>query len=264
MKHTLQTTPNHAPRGMPTQEARKVEEQTYTATLAALRRVGGIAHEWNRERGTRIDTRTLAARVELPSARVFGRREHAKAGARPPVGLVLLIDDSGSMDSGQILRRPRHQIAAAVAAGLARGCAQCGVPVGVAHHDATGSAVRLNTYENTRDVIANAGELGGGNRDAYAVAGLLSVALMPAERTIFALIADGLPNDAPADHARAAGAALATCRRVGAEFVYLYLGNRCEDIDRAREEWGAQRVHEAMQPAAITRALVRAIANARQ
>jgi hypothetical protein len=87
---------------------------------------------------------------------------------------------------------------------------------------------------------------------------------MPAERTVFALIADGLPNDAPADHARAAGAALATCRRVGAEFVYLYLGNRIEDIDRAREEWGAQRVHEAMQPAAITRALVRAIANARQ
>lgn len=264
MKHTIRTNPDHAPQDMRNQEARRVEGQTYAATLAALRRVGGIAHEWNRERGTRIDTRTLAARVELPSARVFGRREHAKTGARPPVGLVLLVDDSGSMDSGQILGRPRHEIAAAVAAGLARGCAQCGVPVGVAHHDCRGGQVRLNTYASTMDAIENAGELGGGNRDAYAVAGLLSVARMPAERTIFALIADGLPNDAPADHARAAGAALATCRRVGAEFVYLYLGNRCEDIDRAREEWGAQRVHEAMQPAAITRALVRAIANARQ
>lgn len=245
----------------------RLEARTYAEALTALRRVGSEAIQWNRDSGTRIDSRTLAARVGLPGARIFGARDTGRD-ETPDVGLVLLIDDSGSMSAeaydGSDMRRA--DAAAAVAVGMARACSAVGVPVSVLRHDEQGGGsgnLRIEAYTTTRDVLAGQLSLAGGNRDAFAVATVAGVCRFPARHTVFALIADGQPTDDERTHARAASVALRALRARGASFVYAYIGSSGAEIQRAAREWGAARVADARRTGRLSAALVRALAEAR-
>ena len=248
--------------------AARMERAAHGAALAALRRVGSEAIRWNRDTGSRIDTRRLAARVGLPGARVFGRVDDGRDRA-PDVGLVLLLDDSGSMRASTSTGgnyTTRAEIAATTAAGMARACAALRIPVTVARHDERGEGsgkIRIEVYESTRDMLDRQSALGQGNRDAYAVATFASALRFPAARTVFCLIADGQPTDNVETHRAAARAALDTLRRRRASFLYAYVGDDASDLDRARGDWGADRIADARKPEALRRALVSALADAR-
>ena len=234
------------------------------AATAALRRVGGTAVEWGRRNGSHLNTSRLAS-ASLPDARVFGRAAHGDR--RPECGIVTLIDSSGSMGDavmkdGKYIGS-RRRVARSIAVGIAAAARRCGLASIVGHHGDNGRGPELVAHRSTRGVLS--GPTYGGNSDAWAVAEFLRLVEMPAQRTVFVLICDGAPNGDATEHRAIAAEALAWMNRAGVSFVLAYIGDDTFGLNRARLDWGAQRVADCREDmTALTGVMIRAVAAARR
>ena len=234
------------------------------AATAALRRVGGTAVEWGRRSGSHLNTSRLAA-ASLPDARVFGRPAHGDR--RPECGIVTLIDSSGSMGAGVVkdgaYLGSRRRVARSIAVGIAAAARRCGLASIVGHHGDNGRGPELVAHRTTRGVLN--GPSYGGNSDAWAVAEFCRLVEMPAQRTVFVLVCDGSPNGDEAEHRAVAAEALAWMNRSGVSFILAYIGDDSIGLDRARLDWGAQRVADCREDmTALTGVMIRAVAAARR
>ena len=269
---TLHTAATHRPVDMPSR-VRAMEATAYTAALQSLRRVGAESVDWGRQSGTRLDSRTLAARAALPAARVFGARSTGDA-EQPAVGLLLIVDASGSMRCGfgewveGATRATRAEAALSVAAGIARACDALGVPVTLASHDESGGRLRVIGWGSTRAALGAAydaqpmmSKQGAGNYDAPAVSHSLRAFAPLARRRAVVLVCDGEP--AISDHTARAARTLAEIRREGAALAVAGIMSRESVAHGLARDWGAARCASAESARDLARVIVRALAEAR-
>lgn len=240
MKHTITTKINTllTAHGAHTRDYMSARD----TIVRTMRRVGAIAMQDGHRSGQAIDSRAIAAH-NLPDARLFCRRDEGRDD-EPPLGLVVLTDNSGSMCD----LKPR---ALAIACGLLDGARRVGVPCLLAQHSTAGcggGGVSLTAHRSTRGAMRHPNETN--NMDAHAILHLTQHFRFPAKRTLVVLIADGLPCMGEEEHHEAATIARAAIAKCGGEMAYIFIAGDPEvgeardnaAVLRARRDWGASRV----------------------
>ena len=254
------TTTNHNSREMPT-HSRLRAENARTAMITALARVGGEAIEWNARSGAYLDTARLAM-SRFPDARVFGRIDQGND-ERAEIGVVVLIDSSGSMGDPVRGGGTRRCAARAIACGIVAAGESMGVPVTVGHHGASGEVVEISAQRTTKAVLD--APYYGSNLDAPACAAFLRAVELPARRNVFLLICDGAPCYYAGEDRGAVSETLGTLIRNGDTFCLAYIGEDEHGLNRAAADWGAARVADCRTGAhALVPVVIAAVAAARQ
>ena len=267
----ITTTANHRPSDFRFPSSAAIADMTARAATLALRRIGGEAVEWSRRSGSFIDTARLAFH-RCPDARLFGRHNVGASG-KPAIGIVTLIDSSGSME---VQAEPfggikaanmgnRRDVARAIACGMSRAAAALGLASIVGHHGAN-RAVEVSVSRTTRGALD--GPCYGGNMDAWAVRQFVTEVDAPADRTILILVCDGAPNATEDDCAEVVAEASHAMARKNISFILAYIGDAGSKgkhgLERAQREWGAARVADCRgDMSALTAAMIKAVARAR-
>lgn len=261
--HRIQTTINHARGDFDSEGLAAISQQAADAATVGLRRVGGERIDWGRRGGPHLDSARLAF-AGMPDARLFGRYAEAEGG-RPALGVTILIDASGSMNSSALcggVRSSRSLLARSIAVGIASAAGTLGLPVVLGSHGENGRTVRILAHRSTRGALRHVDY--GGNRDAFAVQEWARGVAMPGERNLTLLVCDGAPTDGEAEHRAAAADAVRILASRGSAFAFAFIGCGDSDLQRARADWGYGRVADCRRDMrALASAIVRGVSAVR-